>query len=293
MHDSTAPGHRPAKTSKELATAAYDDFKRKAIDEAKKRAVSQRVDYDTFKNMVLTAHLAPITAPNRRANDRPAPCWNFGTDGRLVKRQDGTAELPSLAPVGVPRASGDFSRYVVRIAIPAALEQQTLSPKAPPNPPCLMRLLCSRDWRRIGTADDKYRYLQLCGPDVLRAIFRVEISSEVLREILAVLEACWLGHGGAAEEAEGGAGAALREAAFVTGLLEALSGAGRFSLAIKLLGSSTKPVLERLFTGLEDAATASAAYGAEATPAAEVSGATSALDLTLGQVTTLRQLYGV
>ncbi|GLC37910.1 Coiled-coil domain-containing protein 103 [Pleodorina starrii] len=259
MHDSTAPGHRPAKTSKELATAAYDDFKRKAIDEAKKRAVSQRVDYDTFKNMVLTAHLAPITAPNRRANDRPAPCWNFGTDGRLVKRQDGTAELPSLAPVGVPRASGDFSR----------------------------------DWRRIGTADDKYRYLQLCGPDVLRAIFRVEISSEVLREILAVLEACWLGHGGAAEEAEGGAGAALREAAFVTGLLEALSGAGRFSLAIKLLGSSTKPVLERLFTGLEDAATASAAYGAEATPAAEVSGATSALDLTLGQVTTLRQLYGV
>ncbi len=41
-----------------------------AIDEAKKRAVSQRVDYDTFKNMVLTAHLKPITAPNKRTDGK-------------------------------------------------------------------------------------------------------------------------------------------------------------------------------------------------------------------------------
>lgn len=81
-----------------------------------------------------------------------------------------------------------------------------------------------RDWRRnCPTPDDKYRYLKLCGPEGLQAVFRVEISAEVLREMLAVLEACWLGHGGVAEEAEGGAGAALLEAAFVVQVLEAVS----------------------------------------------------------------------
>ncbi|GFR44031.1 hypothetical protein Agub_g5187, partial [Astrephomene gubernaculifera] len=218
--------YRPAKISKELANAAYDDFKRKAIDEAKKRAVSQRVDYDTFKNMVLTAHLKPITAPSRRENDRPSPCWSFGADGRVVKQQSSQPQLSLVTPSEVPKTSGDFYR----------------------------------DWRRNHpTPDDKYRYLKLCGPDTLRAVFRVEVSTEVLREVLCVLEACWLGHGGAAEEAEGGAGAALREAAFVVQLLEALSAAGRFPLTVKLLGSTCKPVMERLFSGLESAATAAAA----------------------------------
>ena len=52
----------PPKRSKELQTAAYDDWKHKAVDDAKKRAVAQYVDYDTFKNMVSVAHLKPIGA---------------------------------------------------------------------------------------------------------------------------------------------------------------------------------------------------------------------------------------
>lgn len=50
----------PPKRSKELENAVYDDWKRKAIDTAKKRAVAQYADYESFKNMVLTAHLKPI-----------------------------------------------------------------------------------------------------------------------------------------------------------------------------------------------------------------------------------------
>nr|ADI46964.1 PR46bm [Volvox carteri f. nagariensis] len=261
MQDGPGSIDRPAKNSKELANAAWDDFKRKAIDEAKKRAVSQRVDYDTFKNMVLTAHLTPITAPNRRTNDRPAPCWNFGPDGKPVKEQAGQMELPSVAPVEAPSTMGDFTR----------------------------------DWRRMGTADDKYRYLHLCGLDTLRMVFRVEISSEVLREILGVVEACWLGHGGAAEEAEGGSGAALREAAFVVQLLQVLSAGGRFPLAVKLLGNSIKPALARLFAGLEDAAAAAASRGAGGVVLAAEEDGTGRLDvdsLTLEQVVTLQRLYG-
>ncbi len=44
------------------ALAVLDDARRKAVDDAKKRAVAQNVDYDTFKNMVSVAHLRPIQA---------------------------------------------------------------------------------------------------------------------------------------------------------------------------------------------------------------------------------------
>lgn len=52
-----------------------------AVDEAKKRAVLQRVDYETFKNMVLVAHLKPIHAPNERQNGEsttqaPPAAWS-------------------------------------------------------------------------------------------------------------------------------------------------------------------------------------------------------------------------
>lgn len=55
----------------------------------------------------------------------------------------------------------------------------------------------------------------------------LQVNSEVLRELLGVVEACWLGHAGAAEEADAGSGAALAEAAFVVQLLDALAGRQR------------------------------------------------------------------
>ncbi len=52
------------KTSKELDAAIEDDRLHWQRDAAKKRAVAQRSDYDTFKNMVSVAHLRPIQAPD-------------------------------------------------------------------------------------------------------------------------------------------------------------------------------------------------------------------------------------
>ncbi len=38
-----------------------------------------------------------------------------------------------------------------------------------------------RDWRRnCPSPDDKYRYLKLCGPEGVRAVFRVEVSRGVV-----------------------------------------------------------------------------------------------------------------
>lgn len=50
----------PGQVSSELRNAIYDDWKRQAVDTAKKRAVAQFADYETFKNMVSVAHLRPI-----------------------------------------------------------------------------------------------------------------------------------------------------------------------------------------------------------------------------------------
>jgi len=44
--------HRPKKFSKELAGAVAEEQRRQAIDAAKKKAVAQHADYDTFKKMV-------------------------------------------------------------------------------------------------------------------------------------------------------------------------------------------------------------------------------------------------
>ena len=48
----TFPEHMWDKQTKELRSAIYDDWKRKAINDAKFRAVEQNVDYSTFANLV-------------------------------------------------------------------------------------------------------------------------------------------------------------------------------------------------------------------------------------------------
>lgn len=60
----------PPAISSDLENAVYDDWKRQAVDSAKKRAVSQFADYDTFKNMVSVAHLRPIGAEKRSNGER-------------------------------------------------------------------------------------------------------------------------------------------------------------------------------------------------------------------------------
>lgn len=56
------------KMSKALANAIEDENRRVAVDSAKKKAVSQFADYDTFKNMVSVAHLKPINQPGAKGN---------------------------------------------------------------------------------------------------------------------------------------------------------------------------------------------------------------------------------
>lgn len=201
---------RPPKTSKELANALYDDFKRKAIDEAKKRAVRQNVDYDTFKNMVLVAHLKPIQATQPTKEELGLPSWNFTADGGRIgettEASNAVDALSSSFPNKPPSTGADFQR----------------------------------DWRRqCKTTDDKYRYLKLIPPEQLPAIFKVEISGELMSDIVATLESCWVSYAGAAEECVGPGSAGL-EASWALEVLYYLTLTGRFKLTSQLMSRKTQ-----------------------------------------------------
>ena len=182
--------------------------------------------------MVSVAHLKPIQAKTQSGTraDVMLPSWTFSADGAL----HGADQEASIAAVGnglnqeepstPPSSSGDFTR----------------------------------EWRRgCSTADARYRYLRLTTPSALASIFRVEIRTDLLREILTALESSWLSQAGAAEDRkEGSSGVttgAAEEIAFVVQCLLALSTAGRFSLTVRLLGSSGKATLESLFQSLQEA----------------------------------------
>mmetsp|Transcript_6253 Transcript_6253/g.21466 ORF Transcript_6253/g.21466 Transcript_6253/m.21466 type:complete len:249 (+) Transcript_6253:192-938(+) len=213
------------KTSKELSNAIYDDHLRNAIDAAKKRAVKQGCDYDTFKNMVSVAHLKPLQAKDERVFDgKMQPAWNFKADGTLAK-DEVHKEFEAVAPTAPPKTPQEFER----------------------------------DWKRNCPTDaDKYRYLRAFPAGLPQEIFKVEVGAGKLGEIIAVLDSFWLL--GAAEaqekEVEGGA---LSEAAFVMGLLGDLAGSGRFSLTSRLLGGAHKQAATSLF---EQLGVASGALGA-------------------------------
>ncbi len=58
---------RPSKQSKELLGAIAEDSRRQAVDAAKKRAVSQQADYDTFKKLVGVPRCGPPDCPREQA----------------------------------------------------------------------------------------------------------------------------------------------------------------------------------------------------------------------------------
>ncbi|QDZ18392.1 putative dynein attachment factor [Chloropicon primus] len=146
------------KLSKELDNAIEDDRRYKQVDSAKKRAVAQRVDYDTFKNLVSVAHLKPLQAPDEIVRVKGAPAWRFNSSG--VTEGKGKGERP------IPQEEGSF--------IPA--EQPNTSASF------------ERTWKKsCRTSEERYAYIKFCALDTLAQIFKVELNSALLSSILEVM----------------------------------------------------------------------------------------------------------
>jgi len=99
----------------------------------------------------------------------------------------------------------------------------------------------SRDWRRHCQATEtKLAYLQLCAPDRLPKIFKVEVSSQRLAEIVQAL-------------AEGFVSQSERcSAIFAAECLVELTKCGRFALNARLMAKTAKASLQGMLKGLRD-----------------------------------------
>ncbi|DBA90051.1 TPA: hypothetical protein ACH3X2_004316 [Trebouxia sp. C0005] len=154
---SATAGLGSSKASKELQSALQDDIKRQAVDAAKKRAVGQHVDYDTFKNMVAVAHLRPLQDPSSTQTVSYAPAWRFAPNGLLAKSASSlTLRIATFDPQTsrVPSSSDEFIRV----------------------------------WnRQCPTSADKLRLLSTCGPDHMSKLFRAALPADLLSSILITL----------------------------------------------------------------------------------------------------------
>uniref|UniRef100_A0A061SGS5 Coiled-coil domain-containing protein 103 n=1 Tax=Tetraselmis sp. GSL018 TaxID=582737 RepID=A0A061SGS5_9CHLO len=191
------------------------------------------------------------------------PAWEFAADGRKrapTQFSGGESALCSSAPREKPSSAGDFER----------------------------------EWRRnCKSANEKYGYLRLCGPELLKALFKVEVSAGVLSGILQAVDEAWLTFAAAADEGAGGS--ALEEADFVARALESIAASGRFSLTVRLVGADGKRAAGRILGNLEAAVAAAEAQrgggledeqGAAPPPR-------SGASLTAENLSSLRKLYNV
>jgi len=222
----------PVKASRELARAVEDEARRAQVDAAKKRAVGQLSDYDTFRNMVSVAHLRPLQAAGRADRAAGAAAWSFDGAGRAVA-EPGPGSAAAACAAAASEAPG---------------------PSEPPQ---------SRDeflaaWRRArggaggSSGGQRWALLHLCGAERVGALFRVEVEGKLLAEVVAAAAAALEGAG--REGGAGGAGGAgPADHRLAAELLLALAGSARFGLAKALAGRACAGQASEVLASARDA----------------------------------------
>ena len=185
----------------QLHEALNFDQKKKQINDAKLRAVHQKVEYEEFEKMVAGAHLKPIKP---KSHESAAISKQFA--GYVMPVYSSQTDAPAPAPPAAASLSA---------------EQQFAPPTSSND--------FLRTWRRqCKTPETKFRYLHTFEPDSLPLLFRSEMEPAVLDGIAQALQACALPPAGAAGEAE------LQEALWVELLLRYLCRINRFALTLDL-----------------------------------------------------------
>ncbi|KAM5273083.1 dynein axonemal assembly factor 19 [Ctenodactylus gundi] len=138
---------------KELQAALAADEKYKRENDAKLRAMEQRVpSYEDFRNIVLASHLKPLERKDKMGGKKSV-IWNCCTTQEKTF-QDVAAEIPQVKTPFQPETSAEFYR----------------------------------DWRRhLESGPERYQaLLQLGGPKLGR-LFQTDVGFGLLGELLVVL----------------------------------------------------------------------------------------------------------
>ena len=226
---------------RDMLDALHADQVKQQLNDAKIRAVKQRVEYDDFEKLVAGAHLRPIK-PRSQTLDEVGKAF----DGFVLPKHD-AAPAASAPP---PKA--------------AALPEDSVPPPAKTSNEF------SRVWRRqCKTPAVRRAYLRQLDPDTLPLIFRTELDPALFDGIVGTLGEACLGGGGAeasggdatanaaaaaadlaeldgAEEAGGGDAAAIAELAWAGALLQGIARLNRFDLTIDFADKATIETLAAL-----------------------------------------------
>ncbi|ETI38651.1 hypothetical protein F442_15519 [Phytophthora nicotianae P10297] len=150
-----------AALQQELAQALEDDRLYKLTDSMKKRAIHTAANYDDFKNLVACADLKPISQKELRDFSRTERQTNISYKKKPTQKKSGNdrRSQPAAPALDVPPATAvDFCR----------------------------------NWKRyLKTTDAKFRYLQLTTPERLADMFKPDIDSDLMADIVEVLVASW------------------------------------------------------------------------------------------------------
>lgn len=199
---------------RDMLQALDFDQKKTQLNDAKLRAVAQKVEYDDFEKLVKGAHLKPLKPRSQQSADISKQFDGFV----MGKYESGSAQKPgatsSAAASSEPR-------------------------KAPATAPEFLRV-----WRRqCKTAAEKCAYLRLLEPELLPALFRTELEPAVFDGIVGAM--CTR----LAEPTE--EAAAADEVAWVEQMLAHIARINRFELTLDFADKSTTKSLPSIFGTLE------------------------------------------
>ena len=149
---------------REMLGALDYDQKKQQINDAKLRAVAQRVEYDDFEKLVLGAHLKPIKPKSQHGVDTSKPFDCF-----VLHKY----EAKPVAGPAMPAASA---------AAPAA---------AAAMPKTSQEFL--RAWRRqLKTPEERFAYVRKLEPEFLPTLFRTELEPATFDQIIEAMRVCVL-----------------------------------------------------------------------------------------------------
>ncbi|MCO5577159.1 hypothetical protein L7F22_030983 [Adiantum nelumboides] len=269
-------GRVPAvfKHSKELQTAVEDDKRRQEIDLAKKRAATQNVDYESFAALVSMAHVKPLERKRGLQGEsakptRSLPAWLFDASGSLLPLASSPPTLSELSLVG--KTQNPFMNAKQEENSLVAMGKLNLGSKAK----CMTADCFKTEWRRLGTKfADKLLFLLALSPSEMPIIFKIELPSSILSDVVEVL--WWwkdsLAHGRehasvlltsnsnaeGMQTSETGDVSVGEECPLLPTfdadrafqMLKSLCACGRFSLSLKLAGTRTRYLVKQLIDKL-------------------------------------------
>jgi len=215
---------------KEMLGALEYDQRKKQVNDAKLRAVAQRVEYDDFEHLVAGAHLKPVKPRSQVQKDI---CKAF--DGFVMPKVEPTSQLPAALPT-----------------LPAA----AAPPATPPVPKSSNEFV--RVWRRqCKTTAQRYAYLRQIDADTLPLLFRTELDAAIFDAIVATLHVRVLASPASADadaddnldgiDTDAAPPASGSDASWAASLIQNIARINRFDLTLEFADSVTTASLKALF----------------------------------------------